>query len=93
MSSPGFWALPLLAGLLLGVLFFVSLWRVTLRAVASNSPGRWILLSLPVRMSLAAGGIFAVVHRDAWRLLPCLLGFLAARSVVLNLTRPVLPRS
>lgn len=74
------------AGVLLGLLFFGGLWWTVRRAVDSPRPALWIGGSLLLRMSFAVTG-FVVVSADDWqRLLSCLLGFWAARWLVLRLT-------
>ena len=80
-------ALALLAGFLLGGLFFGGLWWTVQRAVSSKSIARWFLGSLLLRMSVALGG-FYVVSGGRWeRLLACLLGFILARLAVTQLTK------
>ncbi len=80
-------AVALVAGFLLGGLFFGGLWWTVQRAVSSQSIARWFLGSLLLRMGIALGG-FYFVGRGHWpRLLVCLLGFLLARVLVLRLTR------
>jgi len=72
----------LFAGGLLGLIFFGGLWFTIRRAVFSQNPGMWFLLSLISRMSLAVAG-FYVVSSGSWkRLLACLVGFLAGRILL-----------
>ncbi len=78
------------AGGLLGLFFFGGLWWTVRRAFASPRPALWVGGSLLLRlMSVAAG--FVVVSAGDWRrLLACLLGFWAARWLVVRFTaRPV----
>ncbi len=84
-------AFALVAGLLLGTLFFGGLWWTVRRAVLAKSPARWFLASLWLRMSGVLAG-FHLVGRDDWRrLVACLLGFIIARFLVLQLTRRAAP--
>ncbi len=81
-------ALPLatLSGALLGGFFFGGLWWTLRRAVDSSRPALWIGGSLLLRMGCTAAGFVLVSAGDWQRLLACLLGFLAARWLVLRLT-------
>ncbi len=75
-------ALPLIEGILLGVLFFGGLsWSVR-RGLASQRPALWFIVSLLARMSIALLG-FYLVGREQWqRWLLCLIGFTLARFIV-----------
>ena len=80
--------LALVAGLLLGAIFFGGLWWTVRKGVSSQQPALWFFGSLLLRMSIALAG-FYFVWRGHWeRLLLCLLGFVMARLVVTWLTRP-----
>ena len=75
-------ALALLAGLLLGAMFFGGLWWTVRRAVASGRPALWLSGSMLLRFGLALAGFYVVGGHHWERLLMCLLGFIAARLVV-----------
>jgi F1F0 ATPase subunit 2 len=75
------------AGALLGLVFFGGLWWTLRRAFASKRPALWVGGSLLVRMLSTSVGFVFVSAGDWRRLLSCLLGFLAARWLVLSLTR------
>lgn len=80
-------SLSLVAGLILGALFFGGLWWTVGRAVSSKRPALWLLVSKVVRMALVLGG-FYVVGGGRWqRWLMCLSGFVLARVVAWRLTR------
>ena len=80
--------LSLVAGLLLGAVFFGGLWWTVRKGVSSKQPALWFFGSLLLRMSIALAG-FYVVSRGHWkRLVVCLLGFVLARLIVTWLTRP-----
>ncbi len=88
-------ALALVAGLLLGTIFFGGLWWTVRNGVFSKSPALWFLGSLLLRMSLVLAG-FYFIGRGGWeRLVSCLLGFIIARFIVMRLTRTPIehPRS
>jgi F1F0 ATPase subunit 2 len=75
-------------GLLLGVVFFGGLWLTVRFAISSSRIAFWFLTSFLARTSIALGG-FYLVARDGWEgLLSCLLGFIAARLLVIWLTGP-----
>ena len=74
------------AGGLLGLLFFGGLWWTLRRAFASPRPALWVGGSLLLRMACVAAGFILVAAGDWRRLLACLLGFWAARWLVVRLT-------
>jgi len=82
-------ALALVAGLLLGAIFFGGLWWTVRKGISSKQPAFWFLGSLLLRMSIALAGFYFVSGRHWERLLLCLLGFVMARLVVTWLTRPL----
>jgi len=75
-----------IAGGLLGLLFFGGLWWTVRRALDSPRPGLWVGGSMLLRMACVAAGFIVVSAGDWRRLLLCLLGFLAARWLVVRLT-------
>ena len=79
--------LPLVGGILIGVIFFGGLWWTVRRGLSSRRPAFLFLGSLLLRTSIILGG-FYVVSGGHWdRLLACLLGFVIARFIVTRLTR------
>ncbi|MGD0614107.1 MAG: ATP synthase subunit I [Verrucomicrobiota bacterium] len=81
-------ALALMAGLLLGAIFFGGLWWTVRKGISSKQPAFWFLGSLLLRMSIALAGFYFVSGRHWERLLLCLLGFVMARLIVMWMTRP-----
>jgi len=82
--------LALVAGVLLGAMFFGGLWWTVQKGVSSKWSALWFFGSLLLRTSIALAG-FYFIARDNWEKLPvCLLGFIMARLIVTCLTR--LPR-
>jgi F1F0 ATPase subunit 2 len=79
--------LALLAGALLGAIFFGGLWWTIQRAVSSDWPAAWFLCSLLVRTAVALAGFYFVSRGDWRKLLACLLGFLLARIFAARFTR------
>jgi F1F0 ATPase subunit 2 len=80
-------ALALVAGLLLGAIFFGGLWWTVRKGVFAKSPALWFLGSMLLRMSLVLAGFYFVGRGDWVRLVTCLFGFIIARFIVLRLTR------
>jgi len=74
------------AGSLLGLLFFGGLWWTLRRAFASPRPALWVGGSLLLRMACVVAGFVVVSAGDWRRLLACLLGFWAARVLVVRFT-------
>jgi F1F0 ATPase subunit 2 len=89
-EAPGA-VLAVLAGLLLGGIFFFGLWWTVGRSLRSRRPALWIFGSLLVRMTVALGGLYLVGRGHAGRLLLCLLGMMVARFMVLRLTSSAPP--
>jgi F1F0 ATPase subunit 2 len=78
--------LALLAGMLLGALFFGGLWWSVEKGLASPRPALWFVGSLLLRTGLVLLGFYLVAADDWKRLLACLLGFISARLIVTRLT-------
>jgi F1F0 ATPase subunit 2 len=81
------YSLVLLAGVLLGAVFFGGLWWTVQKGLTSNNPALWFFGSTLLRMSFAVAGFYFVSSGDWRRLLLCLLGFFIARVVATRLTR------
>jgi len=79
-------ALALLAGMLLGAMFFGGLWWTVQKGIASPRPALWFLVSLLLRTGITLLGFYFVSGADWMRLLACLLGFIVARLIVTRLT-------
>lgn len=76
------------AGVLLGVFFFGGLWWTVRRGLASKRPALWFLSSLLLRTGVVLAGLYFVSgSRWDW-LLACLVGFVAARLIVMRLAAP-----
>jgi F1F0 ATPase subunit 2 len=86
-------ALALVAGLVLGALFFSGLWLTVRKGVFSKSPALWFLGSMLLRMSIVLAGFYFVGGGDWQRLVTCLLGFIIARFIVMRLTRTPIEHS
>jgi len=81
-------ALALVAGVLLGVVFFGGLWWTVRKGVAFKHPAAWFLGSLLLRTGIVLAGFYVVANGHWDRLLACLLGFIVARFVATRFTGP-----
>ena len=81
--------LALVAGVLLGAIFFGGLWWTVQKVVSSNRSTLWFFVSLLMRTSILLAGFYLIAHGHWERLLMCLLGFVVARPIVMGFTRAV----
>ena len=88
MSESVALVLALVAGLLLGAIFFGGLWWTVRKGVLSKRPATWFLGSLLLRTGIILAGFYFVSGGQWERLVACLLGFVIARFIVTRLTRP-----
>lgn len=79
-------ALVLLAGMLLGAIFFGGLWWTVLKGVSARQPALWFSISLVLRTGITLAGFYVVSNADWKRLMVCLLGFIIARLIITRLT-------
>jgi F1F0 ATPase subunit 2 len=87
MNNVFFLALSLMAGLLLGAIFFGGLWWTVRKGISSKSPALWFLGSMLLRIIIVLAGFYFVGRGDWQRLVVFLLGFIIARFIVMRLTR------
>lgn len=71
-----------LAGIALGVFFYLGLWLTVRKALPARHPGLWFALSLIVRTSLVLAGFYFVSGLEWSRLLLGLAGFVLARLLL-----------
>ena len=83
----------LVAGALLGAIFFGGLWWTVGKVVSSKHPALLVFTSLLLRMTVTLTCFYFVASGHWERLLACLLGFLIARLIVRRLTGLPLERS
>jgi F1F0 ATPase subunit 2 len=81
------WAAALLAGGTLGTVFFAGLWWTVRVGASSLTPARWFVGSLVLRSAIVLSGLYLIARHHPDQLVPCLLGFVLARAVVLRATR------
>ena len=80
-------SLAMLAGLLLGALFFGGLWWTVTKGLASPRPALWFTGSLLLRTGIALTGFYFVSDGNWKRLVICLSGFIIARIIISRLTQ------
>ncbi len=78
-------ALSAIAGAGLAVLFFGGLWWTVRRAMSSPQPALWFAGSLLLRTGFVVVGLYFIAVGDWRRLVACLIGFVAARMVVIRI--------
>jgi F1F0 ATPase subunit 2 len=83
------WIVPAVAGgAVLGAFFFGSLWLTVQRLPRVERPGLVVLVSFFARTLVTLLGFYLLMDGRWERLVAALLGFLAARAVILPLARP-----
>ena len=87
MSETFILILALMAGLMLGSVFFGGLWWTVRRGVVSKQPAMLFMCSFLLRMGITVSGFLLIGRGDWKRLLVCLIGFVMARLMVIWLTR------
>ncbi len=79
--------LALMAGVLLGAIFFGGLWWTVRKSFSSKLPALWFLGSSLLRTIIILAGFYFIALGHWQRLLAALLGFALARLMVTRLTR------
>jgi F1F0 ATPase subunit 2 len=87
MNEASLLTMALLAGLVLGAIFYGGLWWTVRRSVSSKTLSLWLIGSFALRAITAVAGFYFISQGDWRRLLGCLLGFVIARVGVTLLTR------
>ena len=82
--SPQFWLVPFFAGLVLGSLFFAGLWWTVQRAPHVRNPMALIVASFLVRTGILLAGFLLVMDERWERLVACLIGYVAARLLLMR---------
>ena len=76
--------LSLVAGVLLGAIFFGGLWWTVRKGMSSERPALWFFGSLMLRTGLTLAGVYFVSQGHWSRLAVCLCGFVIARFIVVK---------
>jgi F1F0 ATPase subunit 2 len=80
-------SLAVLAGLVLGLLYFGGLWLTVRRIACSKRPALLMFGSFAVRLLVTLFGFYFVMDGRWERLLACLSGFLVMRFVLTRIAR------
>ena len=92
MNETIYMVLAMIAGLMLGILFFGGLWFTVKKAMAAKTPALWILGSFIVRMAITLAGFYYASSGNWKRLLVCVGSFIAARFLVIHFTKPTVEK-
>jgi F1F0 ATPase subunit 2 len=84
-EMPGL-TLALLAGLILGTVFFAGLWWTVRRGLSSSQAGLWFLASFLLRTAIVVTGFWWAARGDWRRMAACTAGFIFARYGVVRFT-------
>jgi F1F0 ATPase subunit 2 len=77
----------LIAGLLLGLVFFGGLWWTVQKALSSAHPGLWFISSFLLRTGIAVTGFYFISAGNLQKLALLVIGFLISRLLVTYFTR------
>jgi F1F0 ATPase subunit 2 len=72
----------LLAGVVLGMIYFGGLWWTIRKGLSSKRPAVWFIGSLLLRTTIALAGVYLVSSGHWQRMLACLAGLFLARAFV-----------
>ena len=89
MNETLFMILAFIGGLGLGVLFFGGLWLTVKKSVKSKIPALWVFGSFFLRVGITLIGFYYISLGNWQRLLICVLGFVAARYIVIRFTKSI----
>ncbi|MEO8961137.1 MAG: ATP synthase subunit I [Ginsengibacter sp.] len=77
----------LFGGIVLGIIFFGGLWLTIRKGLRSKQAALVFTGSLILRLSITLLGFYFVGGSNWQRMLVCLAGFLAARIVIIQITK------
>lgn len=76
-----------LAGMVLGMIFFGGLWLTVQRMPTSRHPALLFLISLITRMAIVLGGFWLITKGAPGAVLACLAGFFVVRLLATSKIR------
>jgi len=88
MNDTLFLLIAFVLGILLGVIFFGSLWWAVQKGMVSKRPVLWFFGGSLLRTSITLAGFYFIGNGHWQRMLVCLLGFIIARFIVKGRVRP-----
>ncbi len=77
----------LIAGGILGIIFFGGLWLTIQRALHSKKAAFLFVSSFIIRMAIILAGFYYVSQHSWQKMLVCLAGFLIARTIITRVTQ------
>lgn len=77
------------AGAALGILFFGGLWYTVKKIVDTKMPVVWVLGSFIFRVAVVLVGFYFISSGNWQRLVVCVIGFIAARFIVIHFTKSI----
>jgi len=87
MNDTLYMLLAFIAGLALGTIFFGGLWLTVKKAFASKIPALWFFSSFLMRIGITLIGFYYISLGNWQRLIICVFGFVAARFIVMHVTK------
>lgn len=78
----------LLAGIILGLIYFLGLWETVRRLPQARRPILWMLASLILRLAFILAGLYLIGHGHWDRLIAALIGILIVRTILVRRIRP-----
>ena len=81
MKEPLFMVFAFIAGLFLGMLYFLGLWLTVKKAVTASIPAIWFSGSFLLRTGILLAGFYYISHGSPQSLLLCTIGFVAGRYI------------
>jgi F1F0 ATPase subunit 2 len=79
MNDVAAFSFVLMAGFLLGALFFGGLWWTVQKGLTSQNPVLWFFTSTLLRTGFAVAGFYFISQGDWRKFVLCLIGFVIAR--------------
>lgn len=74
-------------GLIIGAIYFAGLWWTLRKTLGTDASVALLPLSLFIRVAICLSGFYLIGAGDPARILACLAGFIAARFILIRLTR------
>ena len=75
------------AGMVLGLVYFLSLWETVKRLTSTRWPVLWTLGSLVLRMAFLLTGLYLIGYGHWDRLIAALIGILLIRTILVRRLR------
>lgn len=80
--------MTIIAGFFLGTIFFGGLWWTVRLGLQSQNPATWFIVSFFLRTTSVLAGFYFLLDGHWERLVTSMMGFLIARILIMQLTKP-----